>query len=243
MNCSEAWNESVLPARFSRGVQIFPHDETHQVSWSRRRCACCAGALHAPRRGGNPQRCQSGSLLGSDTELTLFIGSGYCDDHRGGGYRRGLNQYGQSDWEVRELSRDAAKACRQAVRYEARQLGYRDIEIDDDRYVRQIGPRGFFVTLGEVEFEGRRRGLETRVSCEIRRGSVISVEGTLFPTKVNAMAAAGNLLNPGQLQPCPGPDIRGASFPLRQAQLSRPFSLPSPREGVSVCVANFEQIS
>lgn len=123
------------------------------------------------------------TLLGSDTKLTLSIGSGYGDYHRGGGYRRGLNQYGQTDWEVRELSRDAAKACRQAVRYEARQLGYRNVEIDDDLYVRQIGPRGFFVTLGEVEFEGRRRGVETRVSCEIRRGSVISVEGIPYPYK------------------------------------------------------------
>jgi len=123
------------------------------------------------------------TLLGSDTKLTLSIGSGYGDYHRGGGYRRGLNQYGQTGWEVRELSRDAAKACRQAVRYEARQLGYRDIEIDDDLYVRQTGPRGFFVTLGEVEFEGRRRDVETRVSCEIRRGSVISVEGVPYPYK------------------------------------------------------------
>lgn len=123
------------------------------------------------------------TLLGSDTKLTLSIGSGYDDDHRGGGYRRGLKQYGQTDWEVRELSRDAVKGGRQAVRYEARQLGYRDVEIDDDLYVRQTGPRGFFVTLGEVEFEGRRRDVETRVSCEIRRGSVISVEGVPYPYK------------------------------------------------------------
>jgi hypothetical protein len=116
------------------------------------------------------------TLLGSDTTLTLAIGSGY-DDHRGAGYRRGLNQHGQTDWEVRELSRDAVQACRQAVRYEARQLGYRDVDIDDDQRVRQIGPRGFFVTLDEVEFEDRRRDIETRVSCEIRRGNVVSVEG------------------------------------------------------------------
>ena len=123
------------------------------------------------------------TLLGSDTTLTLAIGSGYDDYHRGSGYRRGLNQYGQTDWEVRELSRDAVQACRQAVRYEARQLGYRDVDIDDDERVRQIGPRGFFVTLDEVEFEGRRRDVETRVSCEIRRGSVVSVEGIPYPYK------------------------------------------------------------
>ena len=123
------------------------------------------------------------TLLGSDTTLTLAIGSGYDDYHRGSGYRRGLNQYGQTDWEVRELSRDAVQACRQAVRYEARQLGYREVDIDDDERVRQIGPRGFFVTLDEVEFEGRRRDVETRVSCEIRRGNVVSVEGIPRPYK------------------------------------------------------------
>ncbi|MBI1255711.1 MAG: hypothetical protein GC196_15415 [Hyphomonas sp.] len=123
------------------------------------------------------------TLLGSDTKLTLAIGSGYDDYHRGGGYRRGLKQYGQTDREVRELSRDAVKACRQAVRYEARQLGYRDVEIDDDVYIRQIGPRGFFVTLGEGDFEGRRRDVETRVLCQIGRGSVITVEGIPHPSK------------------------------------------------------------
>ena len=121
------------------------------------------------------------TLPGSDTKLTLSIGSVYDDDRRRGGYRPGLNQYGQTEWEVRELSRDAVKACRQAVRYETRQLGYRNVEIDDDLYVGQIGPRGFFVTLDEVRFEGRRRDVETRVSCEIRRSSVISVEGIPYP--------------------------------------------------------------
>lgn len=123
------------------------------------------------------------TLLGSDTTLTLAIVSGYDDRRGGAGYRRGLNQYGQADWEVRELSRHAVKACRKGVRYEARQLGYRDVDIDDDQRVRQIGPRSFFVTLDEIEFEGRRRDLETRVSCEIRRGSVVSIEGIPHPYK------------------------------------------------------------
>ena len=122
------------------------------------------------------------TLLGSDTKLTLSIGSGY-DDHRRGDYRRGLNAYGQTDWEVRELTRDAVQACRQAVRYEARQLGYRDVDIEDDLYVRQIGARGFYVTFEEVEFQDRRRDTETRVSCEIRRGNVVSIEGIPRPHK------------------------------------------------------------
>lgn len=123
------------------------------------------------------------TLLGGDTRVTLAIGSGYDDRRYGSDYRRGLNQYGQTDREVRELSRDAVQSCRQAVRYEARQLGFRDVYIDDDQRVRQIGPRGFFVTFNEVEFEGRRREVETRISCEIRRGSVVSLEGIPRPHK------------------------------------------------------------
>lgn len=80
------------------------------------------------------------TLLGSDTKLTLAIGSGYDDYHR-------------------------------------------DVEIDHDVYIRQVGPRGFFVTLGEGDFEGRRRDMETRVLCQIGRGSVITFEGIPHPSK------------------------------------------------------------
>lgn len=127
--------------------------------------------------------------LGDDTKLTLAIGSAGYDSHRrddgyrGGDYRRGLNQWGQSDRDVRDLTRDAVQSCRQAVRQEARYLGYREVDIDDDRRVRQVGPRGFFVTFDEVEFEGRHREIETRVTCEIRRGDVVSVEGLPRPYK------------------------------------------------------------
>jgi len=131
--------------------------------------------------------------LGDDTRLTLAIGSAGYDSHRredgyrgGDGYRRDLNQWGQSDREVRDLTRDAVQTCRQAVRQEARYLGYRDIDIDEDRRVRQVGPRGFFVTFDEVEFEGRRRDREARVTCEIRRGDVVSLEGLPRPARGRA---------------------------------------------------------
>ncbi len=122
--------------------------------------------------------------ISDSTSLTLALGSsGYEAAYRprGHDYRRGLNQYGQTDREVRDLSRDAVQACRQAVRYEARQLGYREVNIDDDKRVRQIGPRGFFVTFREVELENRRRDIEARVSCEVRKGRVTSVEGIPWP--------------------------------------------------------------
>lgn len=124
--------------------------------------------------------------ISDNTTLTLAFGSSSYDTSyhpRGQDYRRGRNHYGQTDREVRELTRDAVQACRQAVRYEARQLGYREVDFDDDKRVRQIGPRGFFVTFHEVEFESRRRDIETRVSCEVRHGRVTSLEGIPRPHK------------------------------------------------------------
>ena len=130
--------------------------------------------------------------LGENTLLTLAVGSaGYDsyrrdDGYRGSDYGRGFNQWGQSDREFRELTRDAVQSCRQAVRYEARRIGYRDVDFDRDARVRQIGPRGFFVTFDEVEFEGRHRDRETRVTCEIRRSDVVSLEGIPRPNKGKA---------------------------------------------------------
>lgn len=146
-------------------------------------------ALAAPALITLPATADTGALakietqIGSGARLTLAIGSSGYDSHRPNDYRRGLNQYGQTDREVRELSRDARQACRQAVRTEARYLGYRDVDFDDDQRVRQVGPRGFIVSFDEVEFEGRRADRETRVTCEIRRGDVVSVAGIPRPHK------------------------------------------------------------
>ncbi len=119
--------------------------------------------------------------LGNETSLTLALGSGGYDDYHRSGYRRGLNAFGQTDREVRDLIRDASQACRQAVRYEARNLGYRDVDFDDDPYIRQISRRGFLVNFDDVEFEGHRYDRETRIACEVRRGEVVSVEGIPRP--------------------------------------------------------------
>lgn len=143
-------------------------------------------ALAAPALVTLPAAAETRSIarvetrLGSDARLTLSIGSGH-DEYRRGDYRRDLNQFGQTSREVRGMRRDAVKACRRAVRHEARRLGYDDVDIDDDQRVHQFGPRGFFVTFEEVGFEGRRRDVETRVSCEIRRGRVVSIEGIPYP--------------------------------------------------------------
>lgn len=115
--------------------------------------------------------------LGNDTTLTLAIGSAGYDRHYGPDYRYGLNPWGQSDREVRALRRDAEHACRKAIRYEARQTGFRDVDIDDDIRLRQTGAYSFVLNFREVEFESKHRDIETRVTCETRRGQVVSLSG------------------------------------------------------------------
>ncbi len=87
------------------------------------------------------------------------------------GYR--VNEWGQTRREVRHLKRRAVRACRAAIRDEAHYLGFHDVDFEDGRRARQIGPKGFRVTFHEVEFEGRRRDIERQVTCVVRRGDYV----------------------------------------------------------------------
>lgn len=144
--------------------------------------------LAAPAAADTRSVAKIETRISDDTTLTLAFGtSGYdAYRHRGSDYRRGLNRWGQTDWEVRELTREAVQACRDAVRYEARQIGYRDVEFDDDRHVSQVSPFGFHVSLDEVEFEDRKHDRESSVFCEVRRGEVIALDGIPRPHKGKA---------------------------------------------------------
>jgi hypothetical protein len=138
--------------------------------------ALFAAPAAAPVRGAivqvNHQR-------GANTSLTVQVG--HTDDR----YRRNdrrdyrVNQWGQTQWEVRALRQDAVQACRRAVAKQAYRIGYRDVDFDDDRRVHQIGPNGFRVLLDDVEFDARGRGRdrERDVTCTIRRGDVVEIEG------------------------------------------------------------------
>lgn len=141
--------------------------------------------LAAPAAADTRSVARIETRISDSTTLTLALGSTSYDSygHRSTDYRRGYNHWSQSEREVRELTRDAVQACRQAVRYEARQLGFHDVEFDDDRHVRQVGPFGFQVTFEEVEFEDRKRDRETSVFCEVRRGDVIALDGLPRPHK------------------------------------------------------------
>ena len=142
-------------------------------------------ALFAAPAAADPVRgaiVQLEHKLGADTSLTLQVGhdNRYQRDHRDNrDYRRGyrLNQWGQSERDVRGLRRDAVQACRRAVAHDAYRIGYRDVDFDDDRRVRQTGPYDFRVRLDDVEFEARRRDRESDVTCSVRRGYVVNIEG------------------------------------------------------------------
>lgn len=114
---------------------------------------------------------------GANTGLVIQVDH---NDHgyRGrpkGGYR--LNEWGQTHFEERRLRRDAVRTCRAEINRAAWRTGYRDVDFDDDRRVRQIGPYGFRIRFDDVEFEGRRRDRERDVTCVVRRGHVTQLEG------------------------------------------------------------------
>jgi hypothetical protein len=152
-------------------------------------------ALFAAPAAADPVRgaiVQLEHKLGADTSVTVQLAHNdrhgrddrYKRNHRDnrsyrGGYH--LNQWGQSEWEARRLRRDAVQSCRRAVAHNAYRIGYRDVDFDDDRRVRQIGPYGFRVRLDDVEFEGRRRERESDVTCIIRHGHVVDIEGIPAP--------------------------------------------------------------
>lgn len=116
--------------------------------------------------------------LGSNANLVIQIGHRDSRDFRyNGRHGYGLNEWGQSRYEVKRLRRDAVQECRAEISRVAWRVGFRDVDFDDDRRVRQIGPYAFRVIYDDVEFEGRRRDIERDVTCVVRRGDVARLEG------------------------------------------------------------------
>ena len=134
-------------------------------------------ALADPSHGkkhNHDQRHVSGALqvdIGNGLSVTLANG-GWDHGYYG---QRGSRHYGYQDRRrLKELRREAIRACKRAVRYESRNRGFRRVYLDDVERVRQIGPRGF-VVRAEFEFEGRRRDFERDVTCTVRRGRVVDI--------------------------------------------------------------------
>lgn len=119
--------------------------------------------------------------------LSIQIGHNSHRDYRqsrrhgyGNGHGYGANEWGQTRREIRRLRRSAVRQCRQVINQEAWRIGLRDVDYEEGRRgkdVRQIGRRGFRIHFNDVEFEGRRRDFERDVSCTVRRGEVVRLNG------------------------------------------------------------------
>ncbi len=146
-------------------------------------------------------------LLGADSALSVTIGqTNYDRRYRGYGrntgyygdryyrrrddrrYRRGhhdrrdrgydVNEWGQTRWHVRELKREAIRACRRSIHEEGHRIGFDDVEFERRARSRQTGPYSFRIYFREVEFERRRgREIERDISCVFRRGYVSDLRG------------------------------------------------------------------
>ncbi|MEQ9317402.1 MAG: hypothetical protein RLN72_16245 [Henriciella sp.] len=119
------------------------------------------------------------SLAVGDASLYISVGH---DRWRGrDGRYYGRSSYGQSPWETRQLRRSAMQTCAAAIEHQGYRTGYRDVEIDDDAHVRQTGRNSFIIHFHEVEFEGRRRELETDITCTTSYGRVTGLSGIPQP--------------------------------------------------------------
>ena len=147
--------------------------------------ALAASALIAAPAVADPVRGTIARLetgLGSNTSLVVQLGARNAHDFRYQGRRSyAVNQWGQSRREVQQLRQNALRECRAEIGRVAWRIGYRDVDFDDDRRIRQIAPYGFRITYDDVEFEGRRREYERDVSCVVRRGDVTRLEGISEP--------------------------------------------------------------
>ncbi|MGH1420644.1 MAG: hypothetical protein ACRBEQ_02425 [Hyphomonas sp.] len=121
--------------------------------------------------------------------LTIKVGHNtHRGDRRVGyGHSYRVNEWGQTRREVRYMKQSAIRKCRRAIDREAWNIGFRDVDFDRGRRAQrssQIGPRGFRVRFNDVEFEGRRRDVERDVTCVVRRGDVVRLNG--IPTRGRA---------------------------------------------------------
>jgi len=119
--------------------------------------------------------------LGNGLAVSYASGDLALRHHHGSYSNRGYHtgQYGYRN-QTKQLRKQAIRACRQAVRQEARYLGFDRAKFEEVERVRQVGPRGFIVRA-EFEFEGRRRDFDRDVTCEVRRGHVVDINNLPRP--------------------------------------------------------------
>lgn len=123
-----------------------------------------------------PVRAAVATNIGDNSTLFIEVGHG-GDDYRPAAYSyRGATR-GYTPNRRDRMSREAIRACRSGIRYEARRMGFRDVDFDSRAWAQPIGRRGYTVRFREVEFEGRRHDFERGVSCTVRNGHVTNIEG------------------------------------------------------------------
>ena len=152
----------------------------------------------APALADRPARSAPAASAGLEVSLgetaSLYVLAGHEHDRWRGRHGRAYrsNPWGQSRWQVRRLKRDALQRCSAAIERRGYRFGFRDVDIDDDFRIRQLGPRGFRIRFDEVEFEGRRREFERDVTCTVRHGHVVSVDGLPQPGRRGYSHRAGS---------------------------------------------------
>lgn len=158
--------------------------------------AFAASALAIAPAVADPGHGQKYHTHGTSADLHLNFGNGLAVSLNGGNvalrnhhssYRYHDSRYRHSGYDRRydryhtkRLRREAIRACSDAVKYAARDRGFRRVHIDDVEGVRQIGPEGFRIRA-EFEFEGRRRDFERDVTCTVRRGRVVDIDNLPRP--------------------------------------------------------------
>ena len=114
--------------------------------------------------------------VGDTSSLFIEVGHG-GSDYRPAAYSYRGAMRGYVPNAADRMSREAIRACRAGIRQEARRLGYRDVDFDSRAWAQPLRGGGFTVRFREVEFEGRRHDIEARISCTVRHGRIVDVDG------------------------------------------------------------------
>ncbi len=141
-------------------------------------------ALAVPLLFTAPALADHGKSKRTSASVSINTGAAGLTLHVGNrGHNRHHNTYSRYDGHRynRDLSKHARRSCRAAILDQAHYIGFRDVDFDSRARVHQFGPRGFEVTFNEVEFEGRRREFERRVSCVVKNGRVHDIYGIPQP--------------------------------------------------------------
>ena len=154
--------------------------------------ALAASALIAAPAMADPVR---GAVARLDTRLSPSTGLTIRIGHRVPVHapaRHHVNAWGQTPVQARQLRRNAVQACRAAIGRTARRVGFRDVDFDDDRRVRQTGPNAFRIRFDDVEFETRRHDRERDVTCTVQHGHVTRIDGLPQAGRVTSYSRTGH---------------------------------------------------